>query len=89
MSYGKKSQTFNMTYTKIKFWHKKRHKENVPGCIYCEGNVPKIVEEAKKRGLVVVGSGENWFKIEAKKNYTPEHGGMTDESKELYNLIAE
>ncbi|ECO1677968.1 hypothetical protein XO47_15180 [Listeria monocytogenes] len=87
MSYSRKNKTFNVTYTKARYWHKKTHKEDVNGCIFCEVNVKEIVKVLEEKGFNVLGHGENWFKIKADTNYTDDLGGSTDETKELYRLI--
>jgi hypothetical protein len=89
MTLNWKHKTFNLTYTKMKYWHEKAgHHGKKVGCPFCEGDMYKIAEVLKDNGLEILDVGHAWVKIRAEKNYKPFHGGMTDESNLLYQIVS-
>jgi predicted RNA-binding Zn-ribbon protein involved in translation (DUF1610 family) len=89
MTYSLKSKTFNMTSTKLRKWHHSNHKQSDPNCIFCRGNMEEIaIFLSEIHSLDIIDVGHAWVKIRAEKNYRSEHGGMTDESRLLYQLVS-
>lgn len=85
MSYMPKKRAFNLTLTKMKYWH--RHAKHYPpkhGCVFCEGDMEKVAEFLTSKGLKVIDQGHAWVTIEAVKNYRPVAGGRTDETDFLF-----
>lgn len=89
MTLNWKQKIFNLTYTKMEYWHRKAgHKGQKPDCVFCQGDMEKIAEVLKGYGLEIIDVGHAWVKIRAEKNYKPFHGGMTDESSLLYRIVS-
>jgi hypothetical protein len=89
MTYSKKGNSFNMTITKMKKWHHSLHKSIEANCIFCSGNMVKVANFLEENhGLEILDIGHAWVKIKAEKNYRVDHGGMTDESALLYDVIS-
>jgi hypothetical protein len=83
-----KQQAFNLTTTKMEYWHRHAKHMNDQNCIICRGNMYEIAEYLKTLGLEVLDVGHAWIKIKAEKNYSPFNGGTTDESNLLFRTIA-
>lgn len=88
MSYNKKNKTFNLTVTKMRYWHRHTNHQNEKDCIYCQEDMIVVAKYLEGLGFEILGSGENWLKIKAEKNYRDVAGGRTDETNYLYELIS-
>ena len=73
---------------KMEYWHRNVKHEDSRNCIFCSGNMKNIAKYLQEQGLEILDIGHAWIKIKAEKNYTKENGGMTDESRLLFNLIS-
>lgn len=83
-----KERTFNLTVTKMEYWHRHAAHNNQPGCVFCEGDMKNVAEYLGKQGLQVVDVGHAWVTIRAEKNYRRINGGMTDETDFLFKLVS-
>lgn len=88
MTYLKTQNAFNMTSTKLRKWHSSHHRNAVENCLFCRGDMQEISEFLSLHDLDVLDVGHAWIKIKAEKNYRPDHGGVTDESRVLYYLVS-
>jgi hypothetical protein len=89
MTYSGKNKSFNMTVTKMNKWHHFIHKSQQDDCIFCKGSMVEVADFLKENHqLEILDVGHAWVKIKAEKNYRTDHGGMTDESSLLYEVVS-
>jgi hypothetical protein len=87
--YKPTKKTFNLTQTKMGWWH--RHAQHEPikrDCPFCLRDMDKVVEFLDRHGLKVAGKGTNWIEITATTNLRQGPAGpTTDEVDLLFKLV--
>lgn len=87
VTYLRKEKAFNLTETKMRYWHRHAMHINKPDCLFCRGDMYEIAQYLQENGLEVLEVGDAWIKIRAEKNYRVWHGGVTDEVDLLYKIV--
>jgi hypothetical protein len=78
--------TFNLTVTKLSYWHRNVI-DTDKKCFICEEDFKEIAEYLTNAGLEVLKQGSNYLRIAAVTGYRDEFGGRTDETDYLYKII--